>query len=106
MAEGLRQPSLALIFGQMDNGGQTLLMGSDPICNSMAKGVRPLWCSLTLFGSGSAGHPSSFLGEFNVVGQSPAPRQCRQSTQVATPGQGVRPLLNTPDTKNALNSRI
>jgi hypothetical protein len=71
-------------------------MGSDPIMSG----------SLTLFGSGSAGHPGAYLGEFGVVGQGPAPGQRRQRTQVATPGQGVRPLLNLPDTKSALYPSI
>jgi hypothetical protein len=71
-------------------------MGSDPIMSG----------SLTLFGSGSAGHPGAYLGEFGMVGQGSAPRKRLQRTQVATPGQGVRPLLNPPDTKTVLYPRI
>ena len=71
-------------------------MGSKPIMS----------VSLTLLGSGSAGHPSAYLGEFGVVGQSPAPGQRRKRSQVTTPSQGVRPLLNLPDTKSAQYLRV
>ncbi len=69
-----------------------MIMGSVPIVSG----------SLRLHGYVRAVHPASKLGKCSLISRCPRIGQRRERSQVATPSQDIRPLLNPPETIGTL----